>query len=233
MDPLAEVLPGKEVGHPPVGQSHELSQHVPHAAGGEVGRGLGDDTQVRRHQDGGLAGHGGLVALPGHGRHGGAEAVAAGGGGQGHEGQAPVLGAVADDVVDGAAADSQEDLDIRPELTKDLRRGDLRCVEAPGVQDDLLLRPGMPQLRDGVGVLIVDGAAAETVQARLRQVLLQLFGGSRLNDAEPGGHGVVPAAGAAPAVLLTLNAHRALPFLPARNGGGNSRRKLTFPADPL
>mgnify|MGYP002546912538 CR=1 FL=1 len=64
--------------------------------------------------------------------------------------------------MDGAAADSQEDLDIRPELTKDLRRGDLRGVEAPGVQDDLLLRRRMPQLRDGVGVLIVDGAAAET-----------------------------------------------------------------------
>ena len=93
------------------------------------------------------------------------------------------------------ASAGQEDLDIRPELTKDLRRGDLRGVEAPGVQDDLLLRPGMPQLRDGVGVLIVDGAAAETAQARLRQVLLQLFGSSRLNDAEPGGHGVVPAAG--------------------------------------
>ena len=156
------------MGHTPVGQSHELSQNVPHAARGEVGRSLGDDIQVRCHQDGGLAGHGGLVALPGHGRHGGAEAVAAGGGGDGHEGQPLVLGAVADDIVDSAAADSQEDLDIRPELAEDLRRGDLRRVEAPGVQDDLLLRPGMPQPRDSIGMLIIDGAAAKARKAHLR-----------------------------------------------------------------
>ena len=70
--------------------------------------------------------------------------------------------------MDSAAADSQEDLDIRPELAEDLRRGDLRRVEAPGVQDDLLLRPGMPQPRDSIGMLIIDGAAAKARKAHLR-----------------------------------------------------------------
>ena len=233
VDALAEVLPGEEMGHPPVRQGHELPQYVPHTAGGEVSRGLGDDIQVRRHQDGGLAGHGGLVALPGHGRHGGAETVTAGGGGDGHEGQPLILGAVADDIVDGTAAHRQKDLNIRPELAENLRCGDLRRMETPGVQDDLLLRLGMPQLRDGIGMLIIDGAAAQAREAHLRQVPFQVFRGSRLNDAEPGVHGVVPAAGAAPTVFLTLDPHRALPFLPRETGDARFRRKLTFPENSL
>ncbi len=160
VDLPAEMLPGEEVGHPPLRQGHELAQHIPHAADRQAHGGFGNDVQIRHHQDRRAADQGLLIALPGHGRHGGAEAVAAGGSGDGDEGQSSLFpDAVADDVVDGAAADGDQQLHIRLQLLQHLRRGDLRGVQAPGVQDDLLLCRRVPQAGDGVGAGVVDRAA--------------------------------------------------------------------------
>ena len=122
------------------------------------------------------------------------------------------MGAEADDVVNGAAAHGDQHLHVRLQPPPQLRRGDLVGVESRGVQDHLLLRRGADQAGDPVSIGVVYGAAFSG-NARLAHVRVQPSEGAGLDDAQGGGHPVLFAAPAGPAVLGRVDPHGILAFV--------------------
>ena len=120
---FTKQLISEDMRHFPVGKGGILRHNVSHAAAHELHGRVFDDLSVRQHylrRDGGQRL---FEAVPRHCRDGAAKAVHARASRAGDKAYAALVCAEACDVVDGAAADGDNDLHVALELCENLRRG--------------------------------------------------------------------------------------------------------------
>ena len=108
----------------PVGQGGILAENIACAAEGQIQGRFFYDINIRQHEYGRNAGHCLFIALPGHGGHGGAEAVYAGRGRAGDKRNPSVIGTIAGGIMNGAASDGNQIIDITVQLFHNLSHCD-------------------------------------------------------------------------------------------------------------
>ena len=120
----------------PVSQSRIFSKNIAGAAEGKIKRGLLDNINISQDKNGRHAGHGFLIAFPGHSGNRGAEAVYTGGRGTGNEGDFSVVCTISGSIVDGSASDGNQIINIFLKLLHHLSHCDFVGMEIGRIEKD-------------------------------------------------------------------------------------------------
>ena len=206
LDDGTEIFPRERMGDLPVRQRRILAENITGSAERQIERRFFNNIGIGQDEHGSHAGHGFLIALPGHRRYGGAETVHAGCGGAGNKGNTELVCAVSRGVMDGAASHGDQIVNSALQPFPEHADGDFIGMQIFRGQDDLLSCLRADEIFGLIRIFVIyhGTLAGKTVFCCIK---IQLLHAAGFDDGLSGYHYMFPAAGAGAIESGTVDNH--------------------------
>ena len=161
------------MGNLPVGNGDVFGENVLHAGNGEEAGGALDNIQIADHSVGGDHGDGFLLTVNNDGANVGGKAVRGHQRGNGHKGNAQLIGAVAAKVHQSTGANHHDHIGLALQPGHHILNHALLGMESLSLQDNLLVRLHVDHSGQMIGVGVVDHGA-EAAKTAIVHILIEV-----------------------------------------------------------